>query len=426
MQARPSRGRVLVKRRVFVRSYREPGVPEGRGIFLSVMGKVVQLVFDDLLDDRIRDRAREAWSGATVAEAKPHQVVTVEPGLDGDRLLEALSSRVTLAGLAEHKGETLTFHAAGLALDDGRVVGFVGPSGRGKTTLCRLLGARYGYVTDETVAVAPDRTVHPYRKPLSLKRDGAPKRQVAPEEAGMRELPDSALRLAGLVLLDRAPDVADMSIERVPLIEAMVGLLPEMSYMASFDDPLVRLAALCEQIGGVVRLTYADVSQLDGILEQLVAPGTFEETWTRVHDMAAPPHDYEIADVLDAVQCGDEIIAISNQQIRVLAGIAPTIWVAVRDGRSFHEIVLALVDRFGDPGEGNAAELARRAINSLIEARLLRAVQARSASGEAGVTGAVSYCRSNKEGAAGGAAAAARVGSGGQGPDWDRDRARAQ
>ncbi len=360
------------------------GGGEDDGILISVMGQTIRLTFGEGLSPEFEAAVQETWAGAVVPSGVPDEIIELsEPG-DQERFLEGLSTRVTLAGLAKHKGEMLTFHAAGLALEDGRVVAFVGPSGRGKTTVSRTLGQCFGYVSDETITVDASGRVYPYRKPLSLVRQGAPKRQVSPSEAGLMSLPDCPLQLVSLVLLDRVEDVVAPSIESLPLIDGMLGLLPEMSYMSSFEDPLVRLATLCDRVGGVKKLTYSDVSQLDrGVLEELADASAEGEPWQRVHAMVAAPGDYEMADVLDAVQCGNGVIVINDQKIRVLSGIAPVIWAEVRKGTSLERIIDAVVAVFGEPAEGEAADLVRVAVDSLIEAELLRVVEPAPARGNA-------------------------------------------
>ena len=101
-------------------------------------------------------------------------------------MLSSLSQQVTLAAIEAARGRAWMLHAAGIATPDGPVVVLVGPSGRGKTTASRALGAVYGYVSDETVAIDEDGRVWPYRKPLSVIEDfAAPKTQLAPSALGL-------------------------------------------------------------------------------------------------------------------------------------------------------------------------------------------------------------------------------------------------
>lgn len=343
-------------------------------IMVDVMGKAVRISGAAEGEADLVSRVLAAWSGSSTNTSDADLELALTPASSVDLTLEQLSSAVTLTVLKEHAGRLLTFHAAGLALEDGRVVAFVGPSGRGKTTLSRTLGKSYGYVSDETVAVDEDRTVYPYRKPLSLVQEGGPKKQVAPRDAGLKDLPGGPLSLTALVLLDRVDGSEEATVDQVSLLDGMLGLLPEMSYMSSFEDPLVRLATLCEQLGGVKRLTYSDVAQLGGLVEQLAVPGEFAEQWHRAHDMIAPPAEYQIADVLDAVRCGEQLIVIHDQQIRVLSGIAPEIWNAVREGKRLDEIVEDVVARFGEPEDGDAEVLVKAALTGLQEEGLLSVV----------------------------------------------------
>lgn len=349
------------------------GSGEGYDVQVEAMGVVIGISTQGVAGP-LREEVADVWSGALVVDGISEVTVEVSADVEQSRAMESLSTQVTLAALKRQAGHLLTFHAAGIALEDGRVVAFVGPSGRGKTTLSRMLGQMYGYVSDETVAVGADRVVHPYRKPLSVVQAGGPKRQVSPAAAGLQDLPDRPLTLAALVLLNRVDEDQPVVIEPVPLIEGMLGLLPEMSYMSSFGDPLVRLATLCEQVGGVKQLTYSDISQLDGVVEDLVVPGTFTEQWRRVSQMLAPPTDYEIGEVLDAIQSGDEVLTLSQSTILLLSGIAPAIWLAVRDGKGFMDIVHEVVMAFGEPAEGDTEALVQRAIDSLVEAGLLQHV----------------------------------------------------
>ena len=149
---------------------------------------------------------RVAWADA-LADAAAEPVETVTPyGSERVHMLSGLSQQVTLAAIEAARGRAWMLHAAGIATPDGQVVVLVGPSGRGKTTASRALGAVYGYVSDETIAIDDDGRVWPYRKPLSVIEDpAAPKTQLPPSALGLQPLPDAELRVAAVVLLDRDP-----------------------------------------------------------------------------------------------------------------------------------------------------------------------------------------------------------------------------
>ena len=49
-----------------------------------------------------------------------------------EALAQRITSEVTVGAIGGLRGEALMLHASAVALDDGRVIGFVGPSGRGR------------------------------------------------------------------------------------------------------------------------------------------------------------------------------------------------------------------------------------------------------------------------------------------------------
>ncbi|WP_343871217.1 hypothetical protein [Agromyces bracchium] len=261
-------------------------------------------------------------------------------------------------------------------MDDGRVVAFVGPSGRGKTTLSATLGAHFGYVSDETVAVDRDLTVHAYRKPLSKVRSNGPKEQVAPRRAGLMDLPVAPLRLAALVLLDRQPDVSAPELTRVPVIDAIAELVPQLSYVTDFEAPLQRLAALCDAVGGVWRVTYGEAATVVPLIPELFSapPGAARswrplepaqgETWTSTTDFRWGP-------VSDAIAADGSVAVMSDGVLRVLAGIAPSIWLGIGRGSTFEQLVTQTIAEFGHPPAGDASGLVGGVIDELLSAGLV-------------------------------------------------------
>ena len=143
-----------------------------------------------------------------------------------EALAQRITSEVTIGAIRGLRGEALMLHASAVSLDDGRVIGFVGPSGRGKTTASQALGRFYGYVTDETLAVRVDGSVVPYPKPLSIGSWPGVKVTEPASTLGLRRAPAESLRLAAIVLLDRRPDVEQPFVESVPIIEALSELVP--------------------------------------------------------------------------------------------------------------------------------------------------------------------------------------------------------
>lgn len=180
-------------------------------------------------------------------------------------LMQALTQAVTRAAIDARKGQLVMLHAAGIQCPDtGAVVALVGRGGTGKTTLIRTLGPGKGYVTDETVAVAADDTVLPYPKPLSVRREPASlwKDETDPLEFGVLP-PSRPAPLAAIVLLDRQDGYAGPpAVEPVDTLDAIAALTPETSHLPEMDKPLQRMAALCDNVGGVMRVTYSEAEHL--------------------------------------------------------------------------------------------------------------------------------------------------------------------
>lgn len=356
---------------------REAGVGVGAArepLDINALGARIRMIFEDDLDDRTIDAIRASWRGACVPydEAiEPDDTIRVAAAADPELLAETLTVRVTLAALGLRSGEMLMFHACGVADESGRVAAFVGPSGRGKTTLSRALGAQHGYVSDETIAVsAEDLSVVPYRKPLSVVREGRPKEQVSPDAAGLKPLSDAPLTLVALVLIVRDAAHSAPSIERLAFPEAIAELAPQMSYLAEMPRPLQTVAALCDRLGGVVRLTYPDASTVPPILSQLVEHTRVHEEWEAAAADGENP-EYDLSAVADAIRCGDRVVVLAQRWVHVLDGIAPTIWNALRAGRGFDGIVDEVIEEFGRPESGDPRELVRDAIEQLVESGLV-------------------------------------------------------
>lgn len=339
---------------------------------VDVLGLRVRIEFADDLDDSQRDRASQAWSGARSAGAgDPDLTRMFAAGADFDRAMERLTVDVTLSALDALRGRVLMFHAAGVADESGGVAAFVGPSGRGKTTLSRALGRHRGYVSDETIAVDADLSVLPYRKPLSVVRAARPKQQVAPAEAGLRELPEAPLRLAALLLMDRDAALSAPEIAAVPLAEALPELVPQMSYLRDQEHPLRAIAALCDAIGGVRRLRYPDAAMVPPLLPELfVTPAAVSEWRPAPDPIATGPYDASIVE--DAILTGRYAIVMAQATMHVLDGIAPVVWTEAAAGRDLDGIVDAVVEEYGPPPHGSARESVSAAIAELIAAGVLR------------------------------------------------------
>lgn len=374
----------------------------GESILIEAIGVAIRLDLAGLTDAEA-SAVRLAWRDAAAPSLPaPHGAAPAlslrarEEGESAelDVLLERLSQRVTLAAIEARRGELWMLHAAGLALPDGRVIVLVGPSGRGKTTASRALGAQLGYVSDETVAIDADGRVFAYRKPLSIIEDGAlPKAQRAPSDVGLAPLPRAPLRLAAIVLLDRRDDAPDTpEVASLDLGDALEELVSQTSYLAAAPQPLALAAALVAPLGGARRVTYREASSLRGVVEALVAlppepahwrPATIDDgsgagAAPEPAQDALPGPRYERMPVLDAVALGDpDRIAVLHEtdaagpQVQLLGGIAPALWRAA-SGASRDDLVEAAVAAHGEPEGHDASSLVDAAIEGLVEAGLLR------------------------------------------------------
>lgn len=295
-------------------------------------------------------------------------------------MLASFSQSVTMAAIQARKGELWMLHACGVALPDGRVVAFVAPSGGGKSTLVTRLGTEFGYVSDETLGIDPDGRVWPYRKPISLiESPVAAKAQRAPAELGLLPLPEGPLRIAGIVLLDRRTEPVDEPVlEPVELGEALPELAAQSSYLPHLPTPLQTVARLVGMAGGVLRLTYSDVDSVAPLVagiadhhEELpLAPGVAQES------ASTPGPCYFRGEVLDELRLTDpDRIAIlqsgeGQAMVRVLAGIAPTLWAAA-SGASFEDLVAAAVAEHGTPPGADPDALVGAAVEEMMGAGAL-------------------------------------------------------
>ncbi|WP_062304521.1 arsenate reductase/protein-tyrosine-phosphatase family protein [Demequina subtropica] len=235
--------------------------------------------------------ARRMWSrclvpGVDDAPVESAIEVTVDPdaeviaqarsrgGLaysDPAHAIHFLTSAITVRAIEQRVGGMVMLHAAGIAAPTGEVVGFIAPSGTGKTTLARTLGAHYGYVTDETLAVDPDRGVLPYPKPLSIleRRVGGLKEEWGPESLDLVPVPGAPLRLARLVLIERDVYADRPVLEELPLLEGLAHLAEQISFLARLPRKLHTLADLVESVGGVSRLRYREARDVIPLMPRL-------------------------------------------------------------------------------------------------------------------------------------------------------------
>lgn len=275
-----------------------------------------------------------------------------------EELAENLTSRLTIAAILANAGELTMLHACGVAdPGTGAVVALVAKSGTGKTTAASVLARSYGYVTDETVAIAWDGSVIPYPKPLSVKQGaGAPKRQAGPDEFGLQPAPAMPF-IRSIVLLNRIQGNRATApvLEKVSLADAVLALIPDSSSQADVVDPLQSLCRLIESVGGVWQVTYSEAADLPTALEPLFrlqpASGTQWEPAAReaVQPGQLPASSVRRRDLRDAVAIGDDLLVMLDNEIVRLSGIGPAVWEACAGPANLEQITKHVGRMHGQP-----------------------------------------------------------------------------
>lgn len=274
-----------------------------------------------------------------------------------DELAELISSYLTLGAIDAQAGTLTMLHACGVADPETyRVLALVAKSGTGKTTSSRLLGQIFGYITDETVAIQPDGVVRPYPKPLSVRNEGPFKDQVGPDQLGLLEAPLQPF-IHGIALLNRQDSWQGRPlVEKVPLADAVLALIPDTSSLGRIARPLQSLCKLLENTGGVRRITYAEASDLPpivaGILQEDQEPPRKE--WSARdssvdESLVLPPGHFRRTNADDVVEIGGDLLVLCADQVTRISGIGPTIWEASGSAVSGLELYEAVTTEHGAP-----------------------------------------------------------------------------
>lgn len=340
-----------------------------RGFTVRLMHVVARVVVADSVPTEVTAEVIDAWRELRIADDIPHDLlVALVPDMDTDRaesdvsitvepeesLGERLASLLTLAALERMSGHGVMLHAGAIALDDGAVIGFVGPSGRGKTTAMTVLAQTHRYVTDETLVIGDDRSVTPYPKPLLIGRRPEVKEAHPASSLGLRRLDETPLRLARLVLLDRRETAGPPVVTDVPMVDAIVELARESSYLSALHEPLHALATLILTTRGARRLTYSEATTLPDAVHELMldagGPVPHVQSVAPLSVSATAPSGWVRAPYTDALLVDDRLVVMREQTITVLDGIAPALWQAAT-GVSMSELTQAVLREHPAPPE---------------------------------------------------------------------------
>lgn len=353
---------------------------------LVALGTRVPLLVE-AIDEAVLHELLAPWRDTPAPDASMPSADPVRLGTVTAETFDAdasrLTSLVTFSALAQLRGSRLLLHAGGVAAPDGRVHVYVGPSGGGKTTASRALGARHGYVSDESIAIDHDGRIVPYRKPLSVIVDHSRhKQQYAPSALGLLPLPEAPLVLGSLLLLDRHPPTDDgeappASVTAVPLCEALAELAAQTSYLIEMYEPLQSVARLVDRIGSVRRVSYTEARTLPDAIDQMDVPAPPEpKPWrsvlptARAASAGAP---YIPVEVCDAIESEDAAcVLLPSGVLQLLAGVGPTLWRTICAGLDLDGIISEVERVHGAPPDG---DLRKRVLHELDEMQLAGLLQ---------------------------------------------------
>lgn len=237
----------------------------GAGVELSISGPHAAELHSELA---------RLWARCTVRPAGlVGEAIAVAPAQDEDPggLLTGITQQVTRSLIGAQTGRLLMLHAGAVSHPEtGRSLVYVAEGGTGKTTLTRMLGRGYGYLTDETVAIDTEHRILPYPKPLSTRQPAGPKLEVSPDDLGLLPAPDEPT-VARVVLLDRDDEHGDRpEVSELGVLDAIADLAPQSSALYALSRGLHRCAELIEATGPVLRVRYSEAESLLGLVAELI------------------------------------------------------------------------------------------------------------------------------------------------------------
>lgn len=151
----------------------------------------------------------------------------------------------------------------------GESLKFVAPRGMGKTTLTRMLGRCFGYLTDGTVGIDKTGRIRAYPKRPSLRRqEGGPNTEASPDYLAQAY---SARTVKTVILPTRPADrAAPPDIHAIRTLDAIQQFLPESSLLDNLPRTLRTLAALPHQCCPVLSCSDAEEDALVSLTAELI------------------------------------------------------------------------------------------------------------------------------------------------------------
>jgi hypothetical protein len=296
------------------------------------------------------------------------------------RHVAAATAEVTRAAIEGNIGTGLLLHAAAMIEGSGATV-MVGPPGAGKTTAIGHFGRHHGYLTDELALIRADGRVAPYPKPLEVITTPGPfKAQLAPEAVGLMPAPSEDLPLKRLIILDRhAGADSTASTTRLGLAEGILALAPRISRLTATPRSLEMLARLIAGIGGVERLSYSSIRDLDArsgppSSAPLSAGELAFSTPLTASAEAARPGDSGAtiarADADDAIDTTGMLLVAHGDRIVALVGASRSIWFETARPRSPESLLESLRRTHG--ARRGDSDIADSLVRGLTEQGILR------------------------------------------------------
>ena len=264
--------------------------------------------------------------------------------------LQDITSRITLSMLEQRAGDSVLLHAAVLGDPATKqAIALIGSSGTGKTTATMTLGTKYAYLSDETTIINSDLSITPYPKPLSIiETRGEPKAQIPAAERGLQPVDprDTSYTLSRLVLLKRDEQFSEPTLEPITIEGRLQELTDQSSALSKHPEGINSLLKVIEATGGVVQLSYAEISDTLPLIESLLA-GEIPAVQEDVEMLLSPerlPRVFANGTVVvsraqgtSAAWLGETFYLLHDQTLDVLSPFAAECWVQAEGEKSIDE-----------------------------------------------------------------------------------------